>query len=451
MTTCGPECKLGNLEVSDIDPGIRTRKEYHDIAGLASDIKRRGLIHPIAVMETETGYKLLAGGRRLLAHAHAKIETIDCKIFPPTLSELEIKSIELMENTMREDLSFYEEAQLSREILRLQQQIHGVKYSTSPDAPGASIRTVAEMMGISHEKLRQDITLADTIDKFPDIGWEKLKNRQEALKIQNNIGRLVVTQQAVERFEKETKRGNTDEYMKRLANSFVVGDFFQCVKEIPSNSIDLVEIDPPYAINLGKIKKGSGKYSYGEDGYNEIDAKSYDFFMLDTFRECYRIMAQDSWLICWFGPEPWFSLILVWLRDSNFTVRGMPCVWVKGDEGGETTSGQTNTPMRHLASAYEMFFYAKKGDPKINRQGMTNVFGYKPVPAAHKIHPTERPLDMMKDILTTFVPEGSRVVVPFAGSGNTILASYKSKMTCIGFDLGKTHKDSYVARLTMSI
>lgn len=444
------ECRMETLKVSEIDPGTRARKEYKDIAGLASDIKRRGLIHPIAVMETDKGYKLLAGGRRLIAHVHAKIETIDCKIFPPDLSELEIKSIELMENIMREDLNHVEMAKLSKEILLLQQQIQGIKYSTNPDAPGASIRNVAEMMGVSHEKLRQDIILADTMEKFPDLGWERLKNRQEALKVQSNIGRIIVTQQAVERFEQETKRGNTDEYLKRLANSYIVGDFFENVKQVPNNSIDLVEIDPPYAIEIDKIKKriGPGNYSYGIDGYNEIDAETYDIFMLNTFKECYRIMAQDAWLLCWFGPEPWFSLMLKILRYNKLTVRGMPCIWVKGDEGGETTSGQTNTPMRHLASAYEMFFYAKKGDPKINRPGMTNVFGYKPVPPTHKIHPTERPIEMMQDILTTFTPTGSRILVPFAGSGNTILAAYKSKMTCVGFDLGKIHKDAYITRLT---
>ena len=94
-----------------------------------------------------------------------------------------------------------------------------------------------------------------------------------------------------------------------------------------------------------------------------------------------------------------------------------------------------------------MFFYAKKGDPRIIRQGRTNVFGYKPVPVGQKIHPTERPKEMMQDILTTFVLEDSKVLVPFAGSGNTILAAYESNMIAVGFDIGVEHKEAYVARL----
>ena len=442
MTT---KAELASVPINLIDPGTRARKEYKDIAALAGDIKIRGLIHPIAVMASEkhNGYLLLAGGRRMAASKFAGIKDIECKIFPDGLSDIEIKSIELMENILREDLSFDEEAYLEREILALQQEIYGIKESTSPDAEGVSKTDVAEMMGISREKLRQDTELADTMDQFPELDWKNLKNRSEALKLKENITKLVIRQQAVEQFNKETNAGQQDRYMERLANSYIVGDFFEKVKEIPDGSMNLVEIDPPYAIRLERLKKkeGSvGNYHYGESGYNEIDSVEYDTFMLNTFKECYRIMAPDSFLLCWFGPEPWFPFILDWLRAVKFNVRGMPCIWTK-------QSGQTLTPTRHLANAYEMFFYAKKGDPKINRPGMTNIFDHSPVSPVNKIHPTERPMELMVDILTTFTPEGSRILVPFAGSGNTILAAYQSKMTAIGFDIGQLNKDAYITRL----
>jgi len=440
------ESRLESVPVKLIDPGNRARKDYKDIASLASDIKRRGLIHPIAVMEKDEGFLLLAGGRRLVATRQAGIPEIECKIFPPGLDELEIKSIELMENVMREDLDYADRVFLEREIFLLQQKIHGIKLSTSPDAPGVSQTDVANMMGISREKLRQDLELAETMDRFPGVEWKTLKNRQEALKLQTNIERVIVRQEAVKRFEQEVGTTQQEKYIKRIANSYIVGDFFELVKQIPSNSIDLVEIDPPYAINLEKLKKkdGIGEYNFNEDGYNEIDGEEYASFMQNTFRECYRVMAPNSWLLCWFGPEPWFNSVLTWLRNYDFIVRGIPCVWVK-------PTGQTNSPMRHLASAYEMFFYAKKGDPIINRQGMTNTFQYPPAPPTSKIHPTERPVELMADILTTFTGEGSRILVPYAGSGNTILAAYQNKMTAIGFDLGSLHKEAYIARLTNAI
>lgn len=450
------ESRLATVEITLIDPGNRARKNYKDIPALASDIKKRGLLHPIAVMDKEEldeGYLLLAGGRRLVASKHAGISGIDCKIFPFGLSTLEIKSIELMENILREDLDYVEEVNLEREILQLQEAIHGKKLSTSPDATGVSLTDVAGIMGISREKLRKDIDLADTMDRFPEVDWKSLKNHTEAMKLRDNIGKIVVRQEAVKRFEAEVGSSTQARYVKRLQDSYVMGDFFEFSKQIPDNSINLVEIDPPYAIRLGDVKKktGVGNYSFGEEGYNEISAEDYPEFLLETFHECYRMMAQDSFLLCWFGPEPWFKPVLDMLCSCKFNVRGMPCIWSKGepDDDGivKKTTGQTNSPMRHLPNSYEMFFYAKKGDPRINRMGRTNEFGHKPVPPNQKIHPTERPLELMKDILTTFTPEGSRVLVPFAGSGSTLVAAYESKMTAIGFDIGVEHKEAYVARL----
>jgi len=448
--------RLARVKTKLIDPGERARKDYNNIPSLAEDIQTRGLIHPIAVMDTGDGlYLLLAGGRRLAACQHLDKKEIDCKIFPSTLTTLEIKSIELMENIQRENLTFYEEVNLEREILHLQQEIHGEKISTSPDAPGVSRSDVADMIGISREKLRQDIDLADMMEKIPEAGWDKMKNRAEALKLKNNIGKMVVRQDAIKRFDEETggNRGK-DKLIKQLADSFVHGDFFEFVKQLPDNSIDLVEIDPPYAINLGKIKKADndvGSYSYGETGYNEIDPQDYPSFMLRTFKECYRVMKPNSFMICWFSPDPWFGLMLDWLKAAKLKVRGLPCVWVKGveDETGMPTGiyGQTNSPMRHLASTFEMFFYAKKGDPKIVKQGRPNSFSFKTVPPTQKIHPTERPIELIQEILQTFTEPGSKILVPFLGSGTTILAAHESKMKAFGTDLGEEHKEAFVAKL----
>lgn len=447
--------KLGVIKVCEIDFGKRGRQDYKDVSSLASSIKERGLIHPIAVTPHPlgNGFLLLAGGRRLRAHQLLGEENIECKVFPPGLSELEVKTIELSENIHREDLEYHERIAMEKEVRDLMVQIHGRKISTAQDAPGVSDRDVACMLGISHAKLVQDLGLAATMETFSDIDWTKCKNRSEALKLKDNIGKVFVRQEAAKRFEETIGSTAKDNIKRKMANCYVVGDFFENVVKIPDNSINLVEIDPPYAIDLQGMKKktGYGNYSYGETGYNEVEKSDYTDFMLRTLKECYRVMAQDSFLILWFSPDPWFQPCLDWLRASKFSVRGLPCVWAKGEEDNEgvvkLTTGQTHSPMRHLASSCEFFFYAKKGDPRIIRQGRTNHFGYKPVPPTRKIHPTERPLDLMTDVLTTFSMEGSRVLVPFAGSGNTLIAAFNNKMTPIGFDLGSTHKEAYMVRL----
>ena len=454
------DARLAVLSMDEIDFGDRGRVEYKDLVGLGQSIKEHGLIHPIAVCEHPcgSGYLLLAGGRRMRAHELMGMKEIECKVFPAGLNPLEIKLIELTENLQRENLEFYEEVKMEKEIRDLMVTLHGAKKSTAPDAPGVSNNDIAKMLGISHAKLSQDLSLVKTMETFPEVDWQRCKNQAEATKLKENISRVLVRQEAVKNFESVVGNGEgvtteKDKFRAKLASSYIVGDFFQRVKDIPNGVMQLVEIDPPYAIDLQAKKAGSSNYGYGSEGYNEVSIDDYESFIRETFREAYRVMATNSWLVCWFSPDPWFQPIVDWIRDAGFEVRALPCVWIKGNESDdgsvEKTCGQTMTPMRHLGSSMEFFFYARKGDPKINKMGRNNVFSFKPVPAKRKIHPTERPLALITEIIQTFVPEGSSILVPFAGSGKTLIAAYRSKMFAVGFDLGDLHRDAFIETIQL--
>jgi len=54
---------------------------------------------------------------------------------------------------------------------------------------------------------------------------------------------------------------------------------------------------------------------------------------------------------------------------------------------------------------------------------------------------------MIRDILTTFTGPNSRVLVPFAGSGNTGIAAAKELMIPIMFDLEQSYKDGYIIKV----
>jgi len=151
-------------------------------------------------------------------------------------------------------------------------------------------------------------------------------------------------------------------------------------------------------------------------------------------------MASNSWLLCWFGPDPWFEDIYQWLTKAGFSTRRLTAKWIK-------PTGQTNQPSKYLANSDEQFYYASKGTPVLARQGRTNIFQYNPVPSTRKFHPTERPLEMMDDVLTTFAMESARVLVPFLGSGNTLISAARNKMIPFGFDLTEAYRNSYILKV----
>ena len=448
--------KVGSIKtidvlMEDIEVGKRFRQIMGDIEGLAMSITKEGLIQPISITKNIEGskkpYRLIAGGRRYRAMEFIKsrdqIDRISCRLFDRELSELELRSLEFAENLYRKDLSWQEECNLKNHIMTLQQKTYGVKTSTAKDAPGYSLTDLSHLTGKSKGSLSEDISLSKMMNSIPEVDWGQFKTKEEAKKALKTAKKKVVqtTQAAVAR----KSLGTGDSLKKKLIDSYHVKDFFEGVKNIGDSTMDIVELDPPYAINLEGQKKG-----YAYTGYNEIDPKDYPDFMTRVYRECFRVLKPNSWLINWFGPEPWFNPIHLWLTEAGFKNKRMPAIWVKGEENDEhvveKTSGQCMQPERDLAKTFEFFFYARKGVPLLAKPGSTNSFGYKPIPPLQKLHPTERPIEMISDILTTFAQPNARVLVPFAGSGNTLIAAAKNQMIPIGFDLTEEYYEGYIIK-----
>ena len=64
--------KIVQLPVEDIHPSpyqARTTFNEQELAGLAQSIRENGLLQPITVRKTDSGYELVAGERRLRASA----------------------------------------------------------------------------------------------------------------------------------------------------------------------------------------------------------------------------------------------------------------------------------------------------------------------------------------------------------------------------------------------
>jgi len=432
------------IKVNDIELGQRYREDYGDIDDLVADIKEKGLIQPLAVIEsTEEGgsYRLLAGGRRFTAAKQAGIENVPANIYPNTLSELQTRGIELAENLCRKDLEWKEQIKLQQEIHRLYQNIHGTKTSTSKVTPGEGWgeRDTAGLVNKSQGSVHQDLQLANALESAPEL-FSDCKNKHDAAKVLRSVRENQLKEELTRRVE--TQAPSSSSSLTELANSFIVGDFFEKVKSVPDGAINFVEFDPPYSIDLHKTKRqNEGPQSETLSQYNEISRDKYLNWMRSALEECYRVMAEHSWLVLWFAPEPWFESMYNLLNQTGFHVHRMVGIWAKG------STGQNQHPDVNLTNSYEMFFYARKGSPAMAKRGRSNLFNFAPVPNQKKRHPTERPIDLMMEILSTFVDSGSRVMVPCLGSGVTILAAHQLGMSAFGYELSEGCKGDFLLAL----
>jgi len=421
----------------------RAREVMGDLDGLEESMKESGLTTPLTfrLMEDKS-YNLLAGERRFTVLKRNGVTLIPGRIYERDLTELEVKIIEKAENFYRKDWEYYELDKLTLEITQMQQELHGVK-APGPGSDGWGLADTGEMLGgATKAAISQSIKRAEAREVFPEL-FENCKTASDASKILKKVNEAMVKGAIAEKL----KLQSTNSTLHEMAKSYVVRSFFDGVKGIPSGIMHLVEIDPPYAINLHQAKKTDGESQYILGEYNEIPIEYYMDGspdgswrgMNEVFQECYRVMSDHSWLLCWFAPEPWFNEIYQAILKAGFETTRMCPVWTK-------PSGQSKRPEMHLPNSYEMFFYAWKGRPAIAKVRGGNVFNYSPVPAQQKTHPTERPIDLMTDIYETFAFPGSRVLIPFLGSGVGILAAHKLGMAPIGFDLSKGNKDSFLIK-----
>lgn len=420
-----PKNPLLHLKPTQIIGGIedRARDVYPDQRELVESIIDKGVIQPLAVQATDdpNRYLLLAGGRRYSAALLARLSPLPCVVFPKDLSDIDAKEIQLFENVHRKNFTWHEEDKLVKEIHTLKVSQHGIALGGGSEKTGHSIADTGVLLGKERSTVSKSITRADAVEKHPEVAHAKTAS--EADKLLKRIERRNIAKVAAEAYEEEVINVSDEESRKRkLANGYMKGDFFEEVKFVPKNSARLIEIDPPYGIELEDIKRAEGDTL---SGYTET--KEYEEFITEVMQECSRVLNPNGWIICWHAFQ-WAEVTKKAMESIDIRVNPIPGFWVK-------SQGQTNQPEKRLASAVEPFFYGTK-DGHIIKQGRNNYFHYRGVNPSNKIHPTERPIEMITELISTFVNPNAFLFVPFLGSGNSLLAGSNAGMgNTFGYDL----------------
>jgi len=87
---------------------------------------------------------------------------------------------------------------------------------------------------------------------------------------------------------------------------------------------------------------------------------------------------------------------------------------------------------------YALVFYRERL-PKFNNKGkmIFNCLDWPRDNESEKIHPTQKPLMLLKKLIEIFSDEGDVVIDPCAGSGSTLIAGQRLKRKCFGFEIKK--------------
>ena len=117
--------------------------------------------------------------------------------------------------------------------------------------------------------------------------------------------------------------------------------------------------------------------------------------------------------------------VVVLLAAITFALR-VAWNWGMGDLDGNWGCG------------HEIILYCKRGrKPLPKRRGA--VLGFHKTPPAHAIHPTEKPVGLLSELLAMSGKAGDTVLDLFSGSGSTSVAAKSLGMNSWGFELDSDH------------
>lgn len=209
------------------------------------------------------------------------------------------------------------------------------------------------------------------------------------------------------------------------AFDFQKTDAVSYLKSLPKNSCRLILTDPPYGISK---KTGFKSYTKGK-GVDRL-AISMDFGKWDrlpedklnalldeVIKESYRVLKSGGTLIIFY--DLWKISDLKRLLEKHKFKQLRFIEWIK------TNPVPINQSINYLTNAREVAITATKGGkPYFNAKYHSGVFNL-PIhrDGGKRLHPTQKPLALMKELISIHCDSNEIVVDPFAGSGTTLLAA----------------------------
>lgn len=416
---------LDPMEVKIRDGMPRFRTDSPNVKSLLQSMEKFGQLMP-ALINRE--HELIDGGRRQAACILGQRKMM-C-VYNDTVDELTMREMEFEANVQREDFSPADHALAVKELHRLKTEIHGQAIKGF-DESGWTLEDTAKVMNVSEKSVRNNLEIADLVELYPEL--KKLKTATEIRKAGDAINSILKNAEGSKEFEFAKKA----KFHINIQNM----DATEFLHKFEDNSVDLFLTDPPYGIDISKVAMNVGKRTGGEvttAGFKFDDSTSTMFnFIRLLATESARIARSDGQAYIFMAPE-FFGDIRQIFMDAGWNVHVRPLIWIK------RTSGQNNMPERWPSSCYEMVMYARMPEAKIIKQGRPDWFQFDPI-IGNKRHPTEKPIQLLRELIQRSVRPGASLVDPCMGSGSSLVAGIKEKLLVHGCDILKESYDSACA------
>jgi site-specific DNA-methyltransferase (adenine-specific) len=200
------------------------------------------------------------------------------------------------------------------------------------------------------------------------------------------------------------------------------GDCLPVLDKLPERIVTHVITDPPY-----DVKTHTGARRHGKAGEKLSEKLEINFPPIDPHELAQKLLrVADRWVLAFCALEQLGAYQMAsgpsWIRSGVYR-RTNPAPQFTGDRPGQACEG---IAIMHRAGK------------KTWNGGGSAAFWSSNVERG-RVHETQKPLDLMIDIIDKFTDPGDVVLDPFSGSGTTGVAALMMGRRYIGIECNPEH------------
>lgn len=215
-------------------------------------------------------------------------------------------------------------------------------------------------------------------------------------------------------------------------------DAFELLKSLDDKSIDLIVTDPPYWHKKSPGKPYSERNTYETNStFANSNLFKADGMMMQTMsdftdKDVYRLLPEfkrvmkimNAYIFCNDTLVPYYSM---WAEQNGLMFSIL--IWEK--PLSIINKNRFSQNIEYIVRIYDYGTALNKRDENYlyNKVKRYNV--------SDKIHPTQKPTDLIREILLVSSNKQDLILDPFMGSGTTAIACIKEERNFIGSEISK--------------
>jgi len=207
----------------------------------------------------------------------------------------------------------------------------------------------------------------------------------------------------------------------KMIGGVTCGDCIDVMAHMPAACVDFILTDPPYLV---RYRDRSGRTLANDDN---------DVWLEPAFRQMHRVLRRDAFCVSFYGWNATDRFMTAW-KQAGFRVAGH-IVFRK----------KYASSKRFLSRQHESAYLLVKGNPRVPAKPLPDVLDWSY--SGNRLHPTQKPLSILRPLVESFTAPGNLVFDPFSGSGSTLVAAQELGRRSIGIELDPKYHRTASERL----